>query len=78
MKRQRFIRLPVRADAGWPQHWRDQACLIVMLSGMAYLLSAGSSLSQASAPQGEETARQPCAEDYWDGGYCPHPIHPPI
>ncbi len=50
MKRQRFITFLAWPNAGWPQDLRGQHSdwghLIVALSGMAYMLSFHSSLSQ--------------------------------
>jgi cytochrome c len=62
MKRRQFITFLAWPKAGWPQHLHvqhsDWVHLIVTLSGMAYMLSSHSSLSQELASQGKETASE--------------------
>jgi cytochrome c len=60
MRRRQFISFLARPNSGWPQDARvqhsDWVPLIVTLSGMAYMLSSPSSLSQELVSQGIEAA----------------------
>ena len=60
--KQRLITFIAWRNAGWPQgvrvRHRDWLRLIVTLSGIAYMLSSHSALSQEPAPQGKEAASE--------------------
>ena len=62
MKRRQFITFLAWPNAGWPQVLRGQhgdwVPLIVALSGMAYMLSSHSSLSQELVSQAKEAASE--------------------
>jgi cytochrome c len=62
MKRRQFIALRAWPGAGWSQDLRVRhrgwVHLIVTLSGMAYMLSSQSSLSQELGSQGKEAASE--------------------
>jgi cytochrome c len=62
MKRRQFITFPAWPNTGWPQDQRvrhsDCVHLMVALSGMAYMLSSHSSLSQELVSQGKEVASE--------------------
>jgi cytochrome c len=62
MKRRQFITFFAWPNAGGPQNLSVQHCdwvhLIVTLSGMAYMLSSHSSLSQELVSQGKEAASE--------------------
>jgi cytochrome c len=56
MTRRRFIGSFTSAHSGRPEASRARMCLIVTLSGLAFMLSSNASLSQDRAPQGKEGA----------------------
>jgi cytochrome c len=62
MKRPQFMTFLAWPNAGWPQDLRvphgDWVRLIMTLSGMAYMLSPHSSLSQELVSQGKEAASE--------------------
>ena len=62
MRRRQFITPLARPNSGWPQDVRvqhsDWVHLIVTLSGMAYMLSSPSSLSQELLSQGIESGSE--------------------